>query len=66
MTDVHGLFERQAAWQAGRRQLSWPQKVRMVEAIRESVARLRDSRSIDPKAASGDSGSSGTADSGAR
>lgn len=49
MTDMRELFERPAAWQAGRRGLSWPEKVRMAEAIRESLVRLRDMRSIDPK-----------------
>ncbi len=47
MTDMRELFERQAAWQASRRDLSWPEKVRMAEAIRESVIRLRNMRSID-------------------
>ena len=49
MTDMRELFERQAAWQAGRRRLSWPEKVRMAEAIRESLVHLRNMRSIDPK-----------------
>jgi len=49
MTDTRELFECQAAWQAGRRQLSWPEKVRMAEAIRESLVRLRNTRPIDPK-----------------
>ena len=49
MTDKRELFERQAAWQAGRRHLSWPEKVRMAEAIRESLIRLRSTRPLDPK-----------------
>jgi predicted component of type VI protein secretion system len=49
MADARELFERQAAWQAGRRRLSWPEKVRMAEAIRESLVRLRNTRPIDPK-----------------
>jgi hypothetical protein len=49
MTDKRELFERQAAWQAGRRHLSWPEKVRMAEAIRESLIRLRGTRPLDPK-----------------
>jgi hypothetical protein len=52
MSDTRGLFERQAAWQAGRRILSWPEKIRMAEAIRESVIRLRNMRSIAPGAES--------------
>jgi hypothetical protein len=34
-------MKRQAAWQKQRSQLSWPEKIRMAEAIRESVGRLR-------------------------
>jgi len=49
MADTRELFERQAAWQAGRCRLSWPEKVRMAEAIRESLVRLRSTRPIDPK-----------------
>lgn len=49
MTEMRELFERQAAWQAGRRRLSWPEKVRMAAAIRDSVIQLRNLRSIDPK-----------------
>jgi hypothetical protein len=43
MRDVQELLRRQAAWQARRRALSWAEKVRMVEAIRESVQKLRRS-----------------------
>lgn len=50
MTDMRDLFERRAAWQAAFRHLSWPDKIRMAEAIRESVVRLRSMRSTDPKA----------------
>jgi hypothetical protein len=50
MTDMRELFERQAAWQAGRRRLSWPEKVRMAEAMRESLVRFRIMRQTDPKA----------------
>ena len=49
MTDTRELFERQAAWQAGRRRLSWPEKVRMAEAIRESLVHFRNTRPLDPK-----------------
>jgi len=41
MSDLRELFERQAAWQAGRRRLSWAEKVRMAEAMRETLARFR-------------------------
>jgi hypothetical protein len=40
MTDMRELFERQAAGQAGRRRLSWPEKIRVAEAMRESLVRF--------------------------
>ena len=43
------LFQRQAAWQAGRRRLSWPEKIRMAEAMRESAIRFRALRPGEPK-----------------
>jgi hypothetical protein len=43
MLDVRELLERQARWQKGRASLSWPEKIRMVEAIRESAIQLRAS-----------------------
>lgn len=51
---MRGVFERQAAWQAGRHRLSWPEKVRMAEVIRESVIRLRTMRPIDQKTGGAD------------
>lgn len=50
MTDMRDLFERQAAWQAARRHLSWPEKLRMAEAMRESLVGFRNMRQADPKA----------------
>jgi hypothetical protein len=44
------LFERQAAWQARRRSLSWAEKLRLAEAVRDSIIRLRQMRSINPEA----------------
>jgi hypothetical protein len=41
MTEVQALLERQAAWQKNRKTLTWPEKIRMVEQIRESVAQWR-------------------------
>ena len=41
MRDVRDLLRRQAEWQKGRKALSWPEKVRMAEAIRDSVLALR-------------------------
>ena len=48
MPDVRQLLERQAAWQKGRKSLSWPEKIRMVEAIRESVLELSRTRPDAP------------------
>ena len=42
MTDVRRLLERQAEWQKARGGgLSWPEKVRMAEAMREVILQLR-------------------------
>lgn len=41
MTDVRQLLARQAEWQRARGGLSWPEKVRMAEAMREAIVRLR-------------------------
>jgi len=41
MSDASAELARQAAWQKARRDLPWPEKVRMVLAMRESVAALR-------------------------
>jgi hypothetical protein len=57
MTDIRHLFERQAEWQRTHLALSWPEKIRMVEAMRETLRQLRGlpsrrtsqpSRSISP------------------
>jgi hypothetical protein len=41
MSDIQKLLERQAEWQKSRKSLSWPEKIRMAEAIRESVLQIR-------------------------
>jgi hypothetical protein len=41
MNDVKQLFERQAAWQKGRKSLPWPEKIRIAEAVRESILQIR-------------------------
>ena len=41
MSDAHAELARQAAWQKARRDLPWPEKVRIVLVMRESVAALR-------------------------
>jgi hypothetical protein len=40
--EIRKLLERQAEWQKSRAKLSWAEKVRMAEAVREDVARLRE------------------------
>ena len=56
MLDVMQMLERQKAWQVSRRLLSWPEKLRMAAALRETLhafARLRASSSrkgADPAA----------------
>ena len=42
MRDIQKMLERQARWQKGRAALSWPEKIRMAEAIRESIRLLRE------------------------
>ena len=37
MLEVKRMLERQEAWQASRRLLSWPEKLRMVEAMMETL-----------------------------
>ena len=41
MSDIQQLLRRQAEWQKSRKSLSWPEKIRMAEAIRESVLQFR-------------------------
>lgn len=41
MTDTRTLLERHAAWQKGRAALTWPEKIRMAESVREWAAQLR-------------------------
>ncbi|MBI3405294.1 MAG: hypothetical protein HY046_07520 [Acidobacteria bacterium] len=47
--ELKELFERQAAWQKGRAKLSWPEKIRMVEALRESIIRIRKKKAAVKK-----------------
>ncbi len=41
MTDIRHLLERQADWQKARGGLSWPEKIRMAEAMRETLRQFR-------------------------
>jgi hypothetical protein len=49
MTETRKLLERQAAWQKGHAALTWPEKIRLAEAVREWAAQL--SRARSPKTA---------------
>jgi hypothetical protein len=42
MDDVKKLLEKQAAWQRARKSLPWPEKIRIAEAIRESILQIRN------------------------
>ena len=48
MSEIQALLERQARWQKTRRALSWPEKIRMAERVRESVRQLRRSQKAEP------------------
>jgi hypothetical protein len=41
MDEVRFLLERHARWQRSRQLLSWSEKVRIAESVRESVLQLR-------------------------
>jgi hypothetical protein len=47
--ELKKLFEAQAAWQRARARLSWPEKIRIAEMMRESAMRLRASRYTKPR-----------------
>jgi hypothetical protein len=41
MTELEKLFEQQAAWQKSLQHLPWHEKIRMAEAMRETIAQFR-------------------------
>jgi hypothetical protein len=45
MTESSERLKRQAQWQKSRKELSWPDKIRPAEAIRDSLEPLRRSMS---------------------
>jgi hypothetical protein len=49
MSDIQRLLERQARWQKARKALSWPEKIRMAEMIRESAIQLRATASSEAR-----------------
>lgn len=44
MDDVKALFERQARWQRSRARLSWTEKLRMAEILREAALAMGSSQ----------------------
>jgi hypothetical protein len=46
--ELQKLFETQAAWQRARAKLSWPEKIRMAETMREGARQLRLLASAKP------------------
>jgi hypothetical protein len=52
MTDVRNGLEKAAEWQRRRKALSWPEKIRLAEAIRDSLIQLRRTRADTSPASS--------------
>jgi hypothetical protein len=46
MDRIRQLLDRRARWQKDRKNLPWPEKIRMVEAIRDEIVRLRATASL--------------------
>jgi hypothetical protein len=44
MHDVHKMLERQATWQRSRANLSWPEKIRQAEILRDTFLKMRRTR----------------------
>jgi hypothetical protein len=54
MNELEKKFARQAQWQTNRKALSWPDKVRQAEAIRDSIEALREGKpELPPSQAAG-------------
>lgn len=53
MNDVRALLERQAAWQKTRARLSWSEKIRQAEVLRDALLNLRRTRPSQPKTVNG-------------
>jgi hypothetical protein len=48
MNDNQFLFERQSEWQRNRACLSWPEKIRMAEAVQETLRQFRSLANDQP------------------
>ena len=44
MIDIQEMLRRQAEWQKSRKALSWSEKIRLVETLREDLLKLRATR----------------------
>jgi len=53
MNDVRQLLERQAAWQKTRARLSWSEKIRQAEVLRDALLTLRHTRPSQIKTGNG-------------
>lgn len=49
MNEVQALLEKQACWQKTRLELSWPEKIRMAEGVRESALQLHQIQPVPAK-----------------
>ena len=49
MTDIFQFLEKQADWQKKRRNLSWSEKIRLVEALQDSIRQFRGMSSVKPR-----------------
>lgn len=53
MNDARPLLERQAAWQKTRARLSWSEKIRQAEVLRDALLNLRRTCPSQPKTGKG-------------
>jgi hypothetical protein len=49
MNDNQSLLERQSEWQRNRACLSWPEKIRLAETVRETLRRFRSLANEQPR-----------------
>jgi hypothetical protein len=57
MGEIRELLERQGRWQCARKSLSWADKIRMIESVRESVIAWRSG--ADTRPSRGDNSAAG-------
>jgi hypothetical protein len=53
MNDRPQMFDLQAEWQKNRARLSWPEKIRMAEALRETLCRFRSLKTTQQRSEKG-------------